>query len=113
MALSFGAILFGCNSGNGNQQECFYETYDVLVTIKDMKPHKDGDGKINVVLDFDGSSLALKDQDLSEFKKDVKIDHDFLVRNNIELGNKYEASVSEISTGDCIPLFVSFHHDLN
>ncbi|MDP4662913.1 MAG: hypothetical protein NWQ55_03495 [Salibacteraceae bacterium] len=72
-----------------------------------MKPA--ADGTIQVILDFDASSLALEDQDLGKLK-DMKVDHDFLVRNNIEIGNKYSVTVSEITKGDCTPMFVSFNH---
>ncbi len=113
MALFFGAFLLSCGGGQSNADDCYYETYNVMVRVKNFKPHPDGDGKISVILDFDGSSLAFEDQELSTFKPDVRIDHDFIERNRMEIGNKYEATVSEISEGNCTPLFVSFHHDLN
>lgn len=115
MALIIGAIFISAcgNEKNSSNEECYYEIYDVLATVKNLKPNPEKDGEILIVLDFDGSSLAFEDQTMNKWKPDVKIDHDFLVRNSIEIGNRYEATVSEISKGNCTPIFVSFHHQLN
>lgn len=96
-----------CKSSSQKGEDCIYETVDTYAEVIDMKPA--ADGKILVILDFDASSLALEDQELGKLK-DLKIDHDFLVRNNIELKNKYSVTVSEITKGDCTPIFVSFNH---
>jgi len=77
-----------------------------------MKPHPEGNGRIAVILDFKASSLALEDQEMGDLKG-IKIDHDFIVRNNIELGNQYEVTVSELTKGDCKnKLVVAFNHKL-
>gem|GEM_PF-388763 len=104
-------VLVGCKQEPKNT-DCTYDTITTMAEIKEIKPHADGQGRIAVVLDFKASKLALEDQELGDLKE-ISIDHDFLVRNNLSLGNKYEVVVSEIVSGDCTPLFVSFNHDLN
>ncbi|MDP4685866.1 MAG: hypothetical protein NWR83_05695 [Salibacteraceae bacterium] len=96
-----------CKSSSDKGGDCFYNYVDTYAKVIEMKPA--ADGTIQVILDFDASSLALEDQDLGKLK-DMKVDHDFLVRNNIEIGNKYSVTVSEITKGDCTPMFVSFNH---
>lgn len=93
--------------------ECYYETVDTKAEVINMKPHPDGNGRISVILDFKASVLALDDQEMGELKG-VFIDHDFLERNHIEMGNQYEVTVSELIRGDCkTKLTVAFKHDLN
>ncbi len=96
-----------CQSSSDKGGDCFYNYVDTHAEVIEMKPA--ADGSIQVILDFDASSLALEDQDLGKLK-DMKVDHDFLVKNNIEIGNKYSVTVSEITKGDCTPMFVSFNH---
>ncbi|MEX2595424.1 MAG: hypothetical protein WEC59_00735 [Salibacteraceae bacterium] len=103
-------ILTSCGSSNSNEH-CDYNKVETLAEIIDIKPHPDGNGRIAVILDFKASKLAFEDQELGELRSQ-KIDHDYLVRNNIEIGNKYEVVVSEIITGNCTPKFISFNHSL-
>lgn len=102
-------FISSCSNQSGG--ECFYDTIDTKAKVVDIKPHEDGNGQIAVVLSFEASKLALDDQELGALK-DISIDHDFIVRNNIELGNRYDVTVSELTKGDCTPSFVSFHHSL-
>lgn len=99
--------LFSCKSSSTSGGDCFYSYIDTHAEVTEMKPGKDG--AILVILDFDASKLALEDQELGDLKK-ITIDHDYLVRNNIEIGNKYSVTVSEITEGNCTPVFVSFNH---
>lgn len=99
--------LHSCQSSSASGGDCFYNYIDTYAEVTDMKPGKDG--SILVILDFDASKLALENQELGDLR-DIKIDHDYLVRNNIEIGNKYSVTVSEITEGSCIPLIVSFNH---
>ena len=99
--------LYSCQSSSSSGGDCFYTYIDTHAEVIEMKPGKDGD--ILVILDFDASKLALENQELGDLK-DITIDHDYLVRNNIEIGNKYSVTVSEITEGNCTPVFVSFNH---
>lgn len=99
--------LIACTTPSNKSQDCFYSTIDTHAEVIDLKPGVNG--KIRVILDFEASKLALEDQELGELKN-LEIDHDFLVRNNIEIQNKYSVTVSEITKGDCTPIFVSFNH---
>ena len=71
-----------------------------------MRPHPDGNGRISVIMDFKASVLAMEDQEFGDLRG-IKVDHDFIVRNNFEIGLKYEVNVSQIIEGDCTPQFVS------
>lgn len=114
LTLSCAALLFlhaGCSGkSNAKNSECFYDRVDTHAEVTALKPHPEGMGRIAVILDFKASTLALEDQELGELK-DIKIDHDFLLRNNIEIGNHYEVVVSELTKGDCEnKLIVAFNH---
>lgn len=111
--LSCVALLSGCDqSASQANGECYYETVTTNAEVIGLKPHPEGNGRISVILDFKASILALEDQEMGELK-DVNIDHDFLVRNHVEIGNKYEVSVTELVRGDCkTKLTVAFMHDL-
>ena len=104
-------FLFGCSESAKDSDECYYEVIDTEAEVINLKAHPEGEGRIAVILDFKASSLALEDQELGALK-DVKIDHDFIERNNIEIGNRYSVNVSELTKGDCTPQFVSFNHSL-
>ena len=103
--------LSACDFGNSQQTpECYYEITETLAEVVDMRPHPDGHGHIAVILDFKASILALDDQELGALRG-VSIDHEFLERNNIEMNNKYEVVVSELTKGDCdTKLTVAFNH---
>lgn len=112
--LIFIALTFfiSCKQKGSQDNECFYELVETHAEVIDLKPHPEGNGRIAVVLDFKASSLALDDQELGDLK-DIQIDHAFLERNHIEIGNKYEVTVSELSKGDCEnKLIVAFNHKL-
>lgn len=105
-------LVAACDSQQSGKasSECYYETVETIAEVIDMKPHPDGDGRIAVIMDFKASVLALEDQELGKLR-DAKIDHDYLERNGIEMGNKYEVTVSELTRGDCdTKLTVAFHH---
>jgi hypothetical protein len=89
-----------CDGKNQAAGDCHYETIETLAEVIDMRPHHDGDGRIAIYLDFKASILALEDQELGDLKE-IKIDHEFLTRNNIQLNTKYEVTVSELIKGDC------------
>ncbi len=102
-------FLVSCNSSGNKDGECYYDRVDTMAEVMEIKPHPDGEGKIAVIMDFKASPLAFEPQELGELKG-YTIDHDWIVRNHIEIGNKYEVVVSSITSGDCIPQFVSFNH---
>lgn len=103
-------ILFSaCSSSNNGEGECYYDRVDTMAEVMEIKPHPDGEGKIQVIMDFKASPLAFEPQELGALK-DYNIDHDWLERNHIKIGNKYEVVVSSITSGDCIPQFISFNH---
>lgn len=102
-------LFTACNSAPEKSGECYYDRVDTLAEVTELKPHPDGNGRIAVILDFKASPLAFKAQELGELM-DFTIDHDFLVRNNIEIGNQYEFVVSTITSGDCTPQIVAFNH---
>lgn len=107
------AFLFSACSEKSKSkgEECFYETIETHAEIKELKPDPAVKGKILVILDFKASILALEDQELGALKG-FEIDHDFLVRNGIELGNQYEVAVSELVKGECdTKLTVAFNHN--
>ncbi len=105
------SILILSSCGSDADGDCFYDTIDTKAKVIDVKSHADGEGRIAVILSFEASKLGLSDQEMGDLKN-VSIDHDFLARNNIEIGNRYDVTVSEITKGSCTPSFVSFHHSL-
>lgn len=104
-------VLVGCtNTSKDSAGDCYYETVETLAEVIELKPHPDGNGKIAVILDFKASVLALEDQELGALKG-YHIDHKFLMRNHIDMGNKYSVTVSELTKGNCeTKLTVAFDH---
>jgi len=92
------------------RSDCDYDIVTTYAEITDIKPHPEGNGRIAVIMDFKASVLALEDQEMGDLRG-TKIDHDFIVNNNLEIGLKYEVNVSQIVRGDCTPQFVSFNHE--
>lgn len=104
---------FGCKEQVQKSNNCDYVTVETLAEVIDMRPHPDGDGKIAIILDFKASVLALEDQEMGALKG-YHIDHKFLKRNHIDMGNKYSVTVSELVKGDCdTKLTVAFDHGFN
>ncbi len=104
---------FGCKEQGQKSNNCDYVTVETLAEVIDMRPHPDGDGKIAIILDFKASVLALEDQEMGALKG-YHIDHKFLTRNHIDMGNKYSVTVSELVKGDCdTKLTVAFDHGFN
>jgi hypothetical protein len=102
-------FLDACAETSTNKNDCEYDIVETMAEVIDIKPHPKGNGKIEIILDFKASPLAFEKQELGALKG-FDINHEFLVRNNIELGNKYSVQVSSITSGDCTPLFISFNH---
>ena len=105
-------VLLSTSCGENKQAsgDCNYEITETLAEVIALRPHSDGDGRIAIYLDFKASILALEDQELGDLK-DIRIDHEFLTRNNIQLNTKYEVTVSELIKGDCkTKLTVAFDH---
>ena len=101
----------GCKQNTENSGgDCYYETVETLAEVIDMRPHPDGNGKIAIILEFKASVLALENQELGDLKG-YQIDHKFLKRNHIDMGNKYSVTVSELTKGNCeTKLTVAFDH---
>lgn len=110
LALIFITSVSSCSNKATTNNDCDYDIVTTHAEITNMKPHPDGNGRIAVIMDFKASVLALEDQELGELKE-ITIDHDYIVRNNLEIGLKYEVNVSQIIKGDCTPQFVSFNHE--
>lgn len=108
-AFSFSLIL-GC-TGEQSSGDCYYDRVDTMAEVTELRPKKDHPDQIEVILDFKASSLAFEDQEMGALKG-VHIDQAFVDRNHIRIGNQYSVLVSEITKGDCTPLFVSFQHAL-
>ena len=109
VAATTSLFFFVACSSSPDGGECHYDRVDTMAEVIELKPHPEGNGRISVIMDFKASPLAFKNQELGELKS-LKIDHDFLVRNHIELGNQYEVVVTTLTSGDCTPQFVSFNH---
>lgn len=97
-------------SNKAKPGDCNYDMVTTYAEITDMRPHPEGNGRIAVIMDFKASVLAMEDQEFGKLRG-IKVDHDFIVRNNFEIGLKYEVNVSQIIEGDCTPQFVSFNHE--
>jgi len=100
--------LGGCNQptdGGG----CEYDTFDFVAEVKDIRPQQDNPDVLDVVLDFNTSTLALEDQTFGELRE-VVVDSAYFKRNHMRVGIKYTGTVSEIRTGTCNPFFISFNH---
>lgn len=98
--------LAGCTQNA--PEKCRYETVETQALVSAFEPN--GEGGVRVMLEFFDSELATEPQDLGELKG-LKIDHDFLVRNNISIGNTYTATVSTLVKGNCdVKRTVAFHH---
>ena len=106
--LVFSFVASSC-ANKTKSNDCDYDRVETYAEIIDIRPHADGNGRIAVILDFKASVLALEDQELGVLK-DFEIHHDFIVRNNLEIGLKYSVDISQITKGDCTPRFVSFNH---
>lgn len=101
-------LISACSAGKTG--ECYYETVETHAEVIEIE--RKADGNLSVILDFKASKLALEDQRLEDLKE-LQIDSAYILRNRIAVGNKYEVVVSQITSGNCIPQFVSFNHDLD
>jgi hypothetical protein len=102
----------GCRQSSG---PCQYRILPVQAKIVSLEPYREGSDTTqlyHIVLRFNESNLAKKDQLLEEWVPRLKgnTNSDFLIKNNIKTGNIYPATVSELESGNCQPVYVSFDY---
>lgn len=102
----------GCRQPSG---PCEYEIQPVEARIVSIEPYKEGKDSTqlySIVLRFNQSGLAKENQRLEEWVPRIrgKTNADFLNRNNIREGNIYPGTVSELKSGHCQPVHVSFDY---
>ena len=100
-------LLFSsCQEPSG---ACDYRYFDFEATVTNITPYKEGTNNLlHVEMSFNKSDLYNSPQYFEQLKN-IKIDSSYIKRNNIHLGNIYSGTVSEITKGNCTPLFVSFN----
>jgi hypothetical protein len=98
-------IFQACTTDNG---PCDYDIARFDAKVTSITPYtENGDTLYKVMMDFNKSSLAKEEQDLAKLK-DVTIDNAFIKKNRLAVGVIYAGTVSERTSGNCTPLFVSF-----
>lgn len=105
-------IFLGCRQSS---EPCEYEIYPVEARIISIEPYKevnDTTQLYHIILRFNQSNLAIQNQWLEDWLPGVKgkTNAEFLNRNKIKEGNIYPGTVSELKTGNCQPLYVSFDY---
>lgn len=110
LAFALALPLFSCNNSTRDGGPCQYEKDQFEARVMSITPLKDG--KVTVLLDFNVSSLALEDQNLADFVSD-EVNEEFVKSNRIVEGNVYTGTVSEVASGNCTPIIVSFNSDLS
>ncbi len=101
--------IYSCSNSN---ESCDYKTTTVQAEVIDILPYKKGEKELfHVKLKFNKTKLY-KDFQFLEDLKSIEIDSAFLKRNKVKEGVIYTGSVSEITSGKCEPLFVSFDQKL-
>lgn len=105
-------IVAGCRQSSG---PCQYDIITVQAKVISVEPYKEENDTTqlyHIVLRFNESNLAKKDQLLEEWVPRIKgnTNIDFLTRNNIHKGNIYPGTVSELKNGNCQPVYVSFDY---
>ena len=102
------ALIVSCTQSSSDP--CEYDILEFKAKVIGFENYVDGDKEyIHVVMKFDRSSLSEKDQYFDELKS-IKIDQNFIDRNKIKKGFVYKGTISEIMSGDCQPIYITFNH---
>ncbi len=104
-------LFFSCRNENG---PCEYDITEIEAKVVSLEPYQSGEGKqlFHIVMKFNESFLAKQNQFLDDLVPRIKgkTDSTFIHRNQIKTGHVYSGTVSEIKSGNCEPMYVSFNH---
>lgn len=102
------AMHAACNQQPATGGPCDYDTYEnTKAEVVAITTSKDDPDLLSVELKFNASTLQSEPQYLEDFRE-VRIDSAYLKANSIRIGRVYNTTVSEIKSGTCTPLIVSF-----
>jgi len=104
VALSFFAA---CSQKSGPCEWDFMRVEAEVTNIEAFSVNEAGDSLYHVMMKFNGSVYSNKEQFMEELR-DIDITRDVLRKNNIRIGNRYKATVSEIRSGNCKSPILSF-----
>ncbi|MGD1845219.1 MAG: hypothetical protein ACFB10_07485 [Salibacteraceae bacterium] len=110
---AFFALVFffaACQGGSKTGGPCDYKQTPFQATVSEIATGDDG--KIAVKLEFNVSTLAMETQDLSDFITE-EVTQEMIDKRRIKVGNVYLGTVSEINSGSCQPVVVSFDSDFS
>jgi len=98
------STLFSCSESG----PCQYKHSEfVKAEVVDIQPVKGKDDAYHVYLEFDQSILGREQQELGALRN-TTISGAFLDVNQIEVGNIYTATVSELQSGNCEPYYIGW-----
>lgn len=92
-----------------SSEPCDYDIVETRAKIVTIESDTQNPGIYKIGMQFYGSSLSDKIHYLDEFKEN-KMDSTFLAKNKIKKGYEYEVTVSDLLSGSCDKLVVSFNH---
>lgn len=88
---------------------CDYDIVETQAKIVSIEVNSQKPAEYRIGMQFYGSSLSEQTHYLDEFK-DLKMDSSFLAINKIKKGYEYDVTVSDLLSGSCDKLVVSFNH---
>ena len=104
-------LLFSCQQNNG---PCEYDIAEFEAKVVSLEPYQSETGKqlFHIVLKFNSNELSKQNQFLEDWLPRIKgkTDSTFIQRNQIKPGHVYSGMVSELKSGNCEPVYVSFNH---
>lgn len=104
-------LVAACRESSG---PCEYVISEVQAEVHSIEPYsgKDSTQLYHIILRFNGSGLSKQMQLLEDWLPRVKgkTDAGFIERNQIKKGEIITATVSEIKSGNCQPVYVSFNY---
>lgn len=105
-------VFAGCVREKG---PCEYTITEIEARVVSLEPFQVKDDTTlfyHIVLRFNESELAKKNQLLEDWVPKIKgkTNSYFLKNNNIKIGDIYPGTVSEILSGNCQPVYVSFNN---
>lgn len=112
LTLSFLAVLLLACPSAPTEADCDFKIHRVKAEVANIERITDAgpnQGQYRVTMEFTGSSLGDEPQMLHELLE-MDTDTTFMTVNRIYQGNKYYVDVSELISGPCDPLYVSFDH---
>jgi hypothetical protein len=110
VAVSIIAFFISCESYQGPCDYTESKIMATIISIENTGKQINGKNEVRVLVELNGSSLSEKPQLLNELIYDDNrpINEDFVAKNNVLVGNKYKAVVSELRSGKCTPLYFTF-----